>query len=435
MATGAPSGGDEPVHGTDGASATRRDGERESSSSHTTHEAKEALRVYFRTLTLTRTSKLPRKGASEVLDNIIKSHYCLNRRKAGYQLRKYKEEQGFVPVVQPNAATTEEIAAWIEDARTTSFHDLWQRAVELFAHGSFVERNAIGEFDIEALNRLPDQATELEAATLKKWDAIMSEVRADPLELELGIRRVRSAIAALVEDTFIVSFHLHTLAINKRRECAIELVMALEQAWREDISPKKELEVVPVGEGKSDEISHDLVYYLAGWLLAWLARRARSLEVRSAIASARVTRECAREQKLPSMLTEARERYDGLSYPDKSFFEVVLRLETIFNHHLTLENVIGFGRNVIRVVKNHALDDQEFKRLLPSKFEVSSKLIVEGFCRMRGKDFTCKLRMYKKDNDSNTTRGRLSALADEARRRATALMNEEDVDDGNESAD
>ena len=64
----------------------------ETTATRITEEAKDALRAYFSTLDVVRTSKLPRKGASEVLDNIIISHASLTREKAGWQLRKYKIE-------------------------------------------------------------------------------------------------------------------------------------------------------------------------------------------------------------------------------------------------------------------------------------------------------------------------------------------------------
>ncbi|XRB14271.1 hypothetical protein RI054_08g41100 [Pseudoscourfieldia marina] len=110
----------------------------ETTATRITEEAKDALRAYFSTLDVVRTSKLPRKGASEVLDNIIISHASLTREKAGWQLRKYKIEQNIITPVDVTA-TQDEIRDWVDARRTYCFFDVWEKAVYLFYDGPVAE--------------------------------------------------------------------------------------------------------------------------------------------------------------------------------------------------------------------------------------------------------------------------------------------------------
>ncbi|XRB13161.1 hypothetical protein RI054_05g29980 [Pseudoscourfieldia marina] len=92
----------------------------ETTATRITEEAKDALRAYFSTLDVVRTSKLPRKGASEVLDNIIISHASLTREKAGWQLRKYKIEQNIITPVDATATQDEIVTGLTHAVRIAS---------------------------------------------------------------------------------------------------------------------------------------------------------------------------------------------------------------------------------------------------------------------------------------------------------------------------
>ena len=244
------------------------------------------------------------------------------------------------------------------------------------------------------------------------------EVRADALAHEVRIRSMRCAVVAFLEENVVPSFDLAL-----KHDCAVHLAFALERAWRSAMCPEMHLDVTP--PSAADDLNKYLVYYIAGWLASWVARQARTSSQREHACRLRVTKERARADHLPIQLTEARERFDGLQYPSTRFFELVLRMESIFAFHLTLDNALAHGRNLVQRVKEHAKKDLPLRRLA-GDVNIDLPPLVDAYSRMRGKDFCCKLRNNTRgDSQATSTRQRLSALADEARRRANAMLEEE----------
>ncbi|XRB19136.1 hypothetical protein RI054_20g89820 [Pseudoscourfieldia marina] len=374
-----------------------------------TAETKEALRAFFSTMSITKTTRLPREGHLPALDALIAQH-DIQRDKVGYQLRRYKEAAGLIATPPPNASK-EELRAWL-DCFGYLPQDVFDAAITRLKDGPLAEAECFGDGEVSLLR---PTVRLLHENTVRVWEACLCDCDCDASAFELAIRKHRRAFFAWFEAN----------VVPHNRALAVHVHGAMLSVWREMISLSTDLPTTPANA--ADKLDRHLVYYIAGWLLCWVSKRtAHDSESLARFARCRCTREEAKVLCLPSALVEARERHDGLVYPTAAFFNVVLRMEAIFSHSLTFENALRLGSGIMKIVGEHVCADATLVALAKQAAPCKLELLVDGYMRMRGKDFVFKLSSAAShENDASSTRGRLAALADEARRRATLAMKDD----------
>jgi hypothetical protein len=203
---------------------------------------------------------------------------------------------------------------------------------------------------------------------------------------------------------------LHSLAIEFTKQVHLSLgraddnhdmVTSLNEILANDIMPPSDVQL------------QGTLYYVASWLVFALKKHStrRVGKLKTALEEIATNASTTREEavstsSLPTKRIVTREKYDGLTYATPEFFTFVVKLETLYESHLSDEKFKIWGPMLIEHINEGILkSDLSIKEFLPSMEEGDEtnetiknafRLLILTYGHMRGKDFAkCKNSLAK----------------------------------------
>lgn len=162
------------------------------------------------------------------------------------------------------------------------------------------------------------------------------------------------------------------------------------------------------------------IYYVCGAVLRMAENTSndKTEEYASTYAAlksnASTTKEAAREAGLPYERVDDTEAV-SLIYPTKAFYQVMLKIESVFHNILGEDNVLLFGVGIVGdIVHMLCKMDVGFAQLLPDAEEGAITAVYQRVLDMygntRGKDFACKRNAKHGASKTETTRATLGTI-------------------------
>mmetsp|Transcript_20080 Transcript_20080/g.43812 ORF Transcript_20080/g.43812 Transcript_20080/m.43812 type:complete len:420 (+) Transcript_20080:212-1471(+) len=180
-----------------------------------------------------------------------------------------------------------------------------------------------------------------------------------------------------------------------------------------------------------DHVRYESLYYIAGYLLQAAKKNGetrgdteigRALALFAESAAHGNDPEDIPDGHLPTGMTTSIEHFNGLMYPREEFFELIVRVETVFSNCINGLNFCASGSFLVRKICIGLVNTPDVTNTFSSLLPAASKEVIRSvtlymirtYGRMRGKDATRKMNsvLKRKKAAAMATRARLAVTAE-----------------------